>query len=227
MRVASTSWAGLSRSRNEDCGSLAGRRIGALATEVFPDGGVLLLADGLGGYPGGDLASELAVSYLEARIREAGGTPPWHELIRGANREIYGSAERNPHLCKMGATLVGAHAMTGALTVFHVGDSRAYLFRDEDLVPLTADHVEDGVVNRALGGSASYSDVTPDIRALAWSPGDRLLLCTDGLTCVVGDDEIAHALRELSDERAAVGRLIRITAERGAPDNVTIALCRN
>jgi serine/threonine protein phosphatase PrpC len=227
MRVASTSWAGLSRSRNEDCGSLAGRRIGVLSTEAFPDGGVLLLADGLGGYPGGDLASELAVSYLEARIREAGGAPPWGELIRGANREIYGRAGRNPHLCKMGATLVGAHVMMDALTVFHVGDSRAYLIRDGDLMPLTADHAEGGVVNRALSGSASYSDITPDIRALAWSRGDRLLLCTDGLTCVVADDEIAHALRELSDERAAVDRLIGITAEKGAPDNVTIALCRN
>src|ERR1700758_999846 len=128
MRVASATWTGLRRSRNEDCGSLAGARVGPLGVGPFPEGGVALLADGLGGYPGGDLASDLAVSFLEACLREQGDAPSWADLIRKANREIYDHAERKPYLCKMGTTLVGAHLEAGALTVFHVGDRRANLF---------------------------------------------------------------------------------------------------
>jgi serine/threonine protein phosphatase PrpC len=217
----------LSRSRNEDCGSVAGRRIGRLAAQPVPEGAVLLLADGLGGHPGGDVASDLAIGYLEARLTKDRGEDGWVELIRGANREIYRRADRDPELRRMGTTIVGAALASQAVTVFHVGDSRAYLFAQGDLTPLTADHAYGGILHRALGGSSSFTEVSPDIRLQAWSQGDRLLLCTDGLTCVISDDEIAGELRAAADEAAAVANLMSATARRGAPDNVTIAICAN
>lgn len=177
------------------------------------------VADGMGGHRGGEVASRLALETLERLFRSGRGL--LIEQVQEANRAVFERSVSDRQVAGMGTTLTAAIVEAGNLRLAHVGDSRAYLMRDEELRLLTEDHtlvhrmVKQGeltereaerhpqrsVLTRALGVEDS---VQVDQAAIDLQPGDRLLLCTDGLTSMVGEDRIRDILRSQQDlQRAA------------------------
>lgn len=163
---------------------------------------------------------------------------------RQIDQALITRAEAEPALNGMGTTMTVVYSVGRDLFVGHAGDSRAYLFRNGRLQQLTRDHthvqmmVEAGaitheeagthrlrhVLTNVLGGNAELTDV--DIDRLGLAAHDRLLLCTDGLTEVVGDDEIAEVLGRMKSPEVACRSLVDLALERGGPDNVTVVTAR-
>jgi PPM family protein phosphatase len=202
---------------------------------------LVAVADGLGGHPGGEVASSLAVTLLQAAFTGR-SIDELEAAVRAANRAICEHAQANEELQGMATTLcaVGLTA-DRQLAVVNVGDSRAYLLRDGSLRQLTDDHtvtadlVRRGevteeqavdhpyrsVLTRALGAGPT---VDVDREVLAAAPGDRLLLCTDGLFNEVPDEEIASVLRSTDDLSADVDVLVDRALANGGRDNVTVVM---
>jgi PPM family protein phosphatase len=228
---------GLARSGNEDS-HLRGRTVFAVA-------------DGLGGHRGGEVASAMAVAPLAAldgrAFPDAGeAADALAGAVREANRAIVERGRADPALWGMGTTVTAAAvAADRVLQLAHVGDSRAYLLRpDGPLRQLTTDHtvVEEavrrglltrqqaaihpqrGVVTRAVGLDPDLEVDTPE--PLELEPGDQVLLCSDGLTEVVDDDQIAAALAGQADGDDACRALIAAANRAGGPDNITVVLLR-
>lgn len=227
---------GLRRPENED------------AYLVDVEKGLFCVADGMGGHAAGEVASRMAVDVL-AREMARPDAGALDARLRGAvvaaNRAVLEAAERDPALAGMGTTLTAlALALDdGGFTIAHVGDSRAYLLRHGELRQLTTDHtwvqqqVDAGLLSprdarrhplssmltRAVGIAA---DPEVDIIRGDLEPGDLLLLCSDGLTGMVEDDELAYILaRDLPLDDAA--RELADAANRnGGADNITAVLIR-
>ena len=201
------------------------------------------VADGMGGAQAGEVASRLAAESL--REREHGDLSALEqtvELIREANRRVYAYSSENASARGMGTTMTIALVEGSVVTIGHVGDSRAYLLRDDQLTQLTQDHslvaelVRSGrlseeeaqshprrsVITRALG---TDSDVEVDVFSLRAQDGDLFLLCSDGLTSMISDDEIGRVLvatrAELDDAAKA---LISAANQAGGEDNITVVL---
>ena len=198
---------------------------------------LFVVADGMGGHRRGDIASQMAVSMLSEDVVED------HEAltaaIQRANRAIYDAAEADHSLDGMGTTLVALFAKDDSAQIAHVGDSRAYLLRDGEISRLTEDHsyvtslVREGrlsedeaehhpqrsILERALG---QESEVEIDIRVIDTEPGDRILLCTDGLTSHLTDLEIEDILSSVKNPQDASKRLVREALDAGGNDNVTV-----
>jgi protein phosphatase len=231
LRYAARSDVGLVRSANEDSG-FAGRRL-------------LAVADGMGGHAAGELASSTAIATLAELDSEELGP---EELLTELQQAIEVSAERiaqfieaDPSRAGMGTTLTAILWRDGRIAIVHVGDSRAYLLRDDELSQITTDHtyvqslIDAGRITpdearrhpkrnlllRAIDGSG-LPEGDPSLREA--QAGDRYLLCTDGLSGVVPDEAIARVLREVADPTAAVSTLVELALEGGAPDNVTAVL---
>jgi protein phosphatase len=215
-------------------------------------GHLFLVADGMGGHAGGEVASRLTAETVEEclldslawflRPRGAEGRE-FVEHLQGAVHEadarVLRAARQRPELSGMGTTLTLALAVGRTLFLAHVGDSRAYLLRDGQLRRLTRDHTllnelaERGelipgqagterlrhVITNAVGGSDLGVDV--DVTRTALQSGDRLLLCTDGLTDLIGDGAIASVLAAHPDSQAACDALVSAANARGGHDNVT------
>jgi PPM family protein phosphatase len=235
VEAAGQTHPGLHRAENED------------AFAVLPDAGLLIVADGLGGHPAGEVASRMAVDLVCDRLFEPQRWPPRVALaalvdaIERASLAVFRAGQRSPALSGMGTTLVASLAFQGSLVVAHVGDSRAYLLREHWLARLTEDHTvrnlpcapvadafarfayHPGSLTRSLG---TEDRVEVETRTLSPRPGDLLLLCSDGLTNVVGDPEIAGILGAHADLAVAAGALIARANAGGGPDNVTVALQR-
>lgn len=209
---------------------------------VFPegagsgDGPVLIgVADGMGGHVGGEVASRLAI---EAASTGDGGVV---DRVRAANGAVVGRALENTELVGMGTTLTLAKLDDGGFEIAHVGDSRAYLYRDGELRQITTDHslmaellaagriTEDdvathpqrSVVTRALGMARA---VRVDRFEDELRPGDRLLLCSDGLTTMIDDEAIARVLAGEDAPEAAAWALVEAANEAGGVDNITVAV---
>jgi protein phosphatase len=236
LRAAAGSDVGRRRAANEDHYALA------------PEIGLYLVADGLGGHVAGQIASELAAEAALRTIRtlEGAGTSLAEKLryaVIAANREVHETARRRRELAGMGTTLVALLAQDGRAALAHVGDSRAYLVRGERIRQLTDDHSLVGelvrrreisadaarehpqrhVLTRAVGVRAT---VEPDLAELTPEAGDVFVLCSDGLTGHVRDEEIARAVAGGVDPQEAVDLLIRLANDRGGDDNITVALVR-
>ena len=221
---------GLVRSENEDSFGLASDR------------GIVVVADGMGGHDNGRYVADCAVASLcqvapcetlEATMQRA------RDALSRTNDEVWRRAQDSRKT--MGATVVAAVFDRDRLGVAWAGDSRAYVFRDDHLYPLTRDHsaVQDlldrgqitpleaadhpmrHVVTRALGVSAALS---LEIGYHALAPGDIVLLCTDGLHSFLSDDDIAACLGECGLE--ALDKLIEIALAGGGRDNVTAVLVK-
>ncbi len=238
------------------------RRLNEDVFLIDQDAGVYLVADGMGGHAAGEVASRMAADEIDRVIKEgmADAVETWPEhwnpdlsvssnllidAIGKAHRCVTDAVTRNSSLQGMGTTVVVAVHQDQADTVAigHVGDSRAYLLRDEKLQILTNDHswvheqisagllTEEGarshplknVVTQALGGS---SDPRADIFELAIVDGDITLLCSDGLTTMLSDSEIEFILNRHSDIEKAAGELVVTANERGGNDNVTVVLLK-
>lgn len=189
---------------------------------------VWAVADGLGGHAAGEVASSIAASAVADLDEATLGRGPEAALsalgaaVRRANRAVYDEARRQPAYAGMGTTLTVAAVHDGSLFVAHVGDSRAYLLRDGRPRRLTTDHATGQfTLTRVVGLEPDIPVDTHGPEALA--AGDRVLLCSDGLTAVVADDELAGLVAERRAEEAA-DDLVRLTLDRGAPDNVAVVV---
>jgi serine/threonine protein phosphatase PrpC len=222
--------------------------------------GLFLVADGMGGHAAGEIASRIAVDSISEFIlhtKEDDGTWPhaYDEqytrttnrlmaALRMANQRVLEAMKKDARLRGMGTTVVACMADEEKMSVAHVGDSRAYLIRDNQLSRITNDHswvfeqVQAGmlteaeaekhplrnVITRALGGALQ---VTPDASEIASQPGDVYLLCSDGLTGMVPENEILRLVTANNgDLKAACQQLIDAANERGGLDNVTAVLVR-
>jgi protein phosphatase len=214
------------------------------------------VADGMGGHAGGDRASRLAVEILEREVRAnlnlgaatvpigpSAEAPPAKELraaARVAGRTIFDLAEGNPQLAGMGTTLTSLLVGQGRAYLAHVGDSRAYLYRDNRLEQLTEDHswieeqvkagfmtpaeARDSALKHIITRSVGFErDVDVDLVAMPILMGDCFLLCSDGLSNLVSQDDLRRCLSD--GYYADVPRLLVAAAnERGGDDNVTVVL---
>jgi serine/threonine protein phosphatase PrpC len=208
---------------------------------------LFVVADGMGGYVAGEVASVLAIESLkQALAAQAGDAPP--ELLRQAfyqaNDRIYQEAKNHPEYAGMGTTLSALWVVGNKAYISHVGDSRVYLIRDGQIISLTMDHslvgelVREGglteeqamnhpqrnVLTRALGCGAL---VEVDLAEIEIREGDAFLLCTDGLFNLVSGEEMAHLITQEKDVKKAVGELVDLALARGGFDNVTAILVRN
>jgi serine/threonine protein phosphatase PrpC len=231
-------------------GSDVGRMRSGNEDSYFCGQTVFAVADGLGGHQGGEVASAAAVEPL-ARLDGRQFTDPGEAAealataIREANEAILDRAAGDPALYGMGTTVTAAAvAGDGHIQLAHVGDSRAYLLREGALDQLTTDHTvvgelvrrgrltpeqaaihpERSILTRAVGLDPRVPVDLPD--PLELRPGDQLLLCSDGLTEAVDDDQIAELLSATPDGNAACRSLIDAANDAGGPDNITVVLVR-
>jgi protein phosphatase len=194
------------------------------------------VADGMGGHRGGEVASKLALETIEALFTRREGTLV--QQVEEANHAVFEKSLLDRSVAGMGTTLTAAMLEGARIRLAHVGDSRAYLLREGQLRQLTEDHtlvhrmVTEGeltpeeaevhphrsILTRALG---TEPEVQVDEDAIGVQPGDRLLLCTDGLTGMVPDRAIAQILADEADPKDAVDRLIRDANRAGGIDNIT------
>lgn len=225
---------GLVRRRNEDSLWVDARR------------GWLLLADGMGGHSSGDLASALAVNYvLDSLLAAEGknGKPNYAKVLADsvvdANTAIRNAGKQSDAVHSMGATFVGALLGQGEMTYVYIGDSRLYLLRSGTLMQLSRDHtlVQEfvdagqltiemaqnhpyrGLLTRGLG---VHDEVEHESGICALRSGDRLLLCTDGLTDMVDEHEIARLLGMPARADEVAGSLIDAANSAGGRDNVSV-----
>lgn len=214
--AAARSDTGKVRERNEDRWLIRRRR------------GVLLLAvaDGVGGEAGGEHASESAVGTLAERFYTALASQDLRAALTSAIREandavVRGAGERGE---RSATTLVACAVRGREATIANVGDSRAYLVRGRSARQLTTDHsgARPNEVTRFLGDERG---VQPDVFVETLRAGDRLLLCSDGLTRHVTDEELASRVRG-GDPWSAAGGLVELANERGGEDNVTVLVYR-
>lgn len=228
------------RMRNED------------AVSVYPDAGLVIIADGIGGASAGEVASSLAVQAVSERFQDGRPLPVdredalqrAEEAVEAANRLIWDSAQMTPRYAGMGTTVVVGFAGADWLAFAYVGDSRLYRLRDGELVQLTRDHsliqevvdqgffptledaqrygVNENILTRGLG---AVNPVAVDAGDVDMCPGDLFLFCTDGLTGMVSDEGIVRVLREQKKDLDAVVRaLVDLACEGGGLDNITVAL---
>lgn len=240
VAVSALSHPGLLRERNEDSLVVGPWTLCATVTEspqtlVFPLGTplVVAVADGLGGHPGGDVASAL----VARRIASIGPVLDDEDAVRGVlnacNRAVYQAAGEESELTAMGTTVAGIVVRPGSLLVFNVGDSRVLAAsRDglrqvsvDDSPPLEPWQRTTSLVTQCLGGSPGYRAVHPHVTAAPLSPGDRYLVCTDGLTDPLPTDVLEELMREHDDGRAAF-ELWKAAIAAGGPDNITLAVVR-
>ncbi|NLN06416.1 MAG: Stp1/IreP family PP2C-type Ser/Thr phosphatase [Firmicutes bacterium] len=214
---------------------------------------LLAVADGMGGHAAGEVASSMALdvirSYLDSHRQKLlqaaaqGKTllPYLEKMLALANAQILQSSGENCEYNGMGTTLTMILHVLEMSWLAHIGDSRAYLFREQSVQQLTEDHtlvsqlVKNGqiraeeasdhpqrnILTRALG---TDKDPGFDIIPLSLRKGDRLLLCTDGLHSHVGAEEIAGIIAESSNREEAVKKLVNLANARGGTDNITVIL---
>ena len=211
--------------------------------------GLFAVADGMGGHLAGEVASATALELLENSLdgrvfqdAEAARNA-LSETVVEANRQVTALADENPEYRGMGTTLTAAMVEGRRVHIAHVGDSRAYLLRDGQLRQLTDDHtlvqhlVDEGqitaaeaeshpqrsIITRAIGVA---DEVEVDTFTLDLRPGDQLLLCSDGLTGVIEDADIAARLESDDPAQEVVDHLVALANDAGGPDNITVLLLR-
>ena len=190
-----------------------------------PRGTLLAVADGVGGEAGGEMASSAAIEALSKRFfgasAEVSRADALAAAMRDANDAVLGAAGQSGQK-GAASTLVAAAVSGDDAVVGNLGDSRAYLVRDGRIQRITADHsgAFPSSITRFVGDP---SGVQPDVFMETLVPWDRLLLCSDGLTRHVPDEEIAAHVRSQDVERA-VDSLVDLAKERGGEDNITVVL---
>jgi protein phosphatase len=223
-----------------DVGQVRQRNEDTLAVE--PSNGIVVVADGMGGAPAGHVASSLAVQAVARGLHAGEGM---EKAIQGANEKILSKVEEDPALAGMGSTVTALKASGERRTyeLGHVGDSRAYLLSGDRFSQLSRDHtmvrdmVEAGklpasaerehplghILTRVLGTEDS---VEVDVQEGEIADGDVFLLCSDGLVKVMDDREVEEWVRgvDANSLEDVVGAMLEVANERGAPDNVTVAL---
>jgi PPM family protein phosphatase len=208
----------------------------------FESAPLFAVADGMGGARAGEVASQIAVDEF-AEQADAGGSPEERlaSIVRSANRKIYDLSQSDESRAGMGTTLTAALVSDTEVSLGHVGDSRAYRFRDDELERLTQDHslVEElmrmgklspedaesdprrSIITRALGPEP---DVEVETCTYPAKDGDVYLICSDGLTGMVPEERLAEILRARSSLEQAAKALVDDANARGGKDNITVLL---
>jgi serine/threonine protein phosphatase PrpC len=248
MEFGARSDTGCVRANNEDSFRLA------------PELNLFVLSDGMGGLEAGEVASRLAVDTIVAHVREIDANPSLplvgeridgvSELsnrlasaVRLANQAVHNAALESANGQSMGATVVALRVSDERVSIAHVGDSRVYHLRGDNLEQLTQDHsfvadqVRRGRMTEQEAGNSNLQNVL--IRALGIDPsvevdvneelameGDAILLCSDGLTRELSDSQIAAVLREKDDAQEAAEQLIELAKQAGGGDNITAIVIR-
>jgi protein phosphatase len=218
-------------------------------------GHVFIIADGMGGHQGGEVASALTVLTVEELLlnklnccdsdtAHASVLSELQSALIQADARIFEEAANHPELTDMGTTLTMGFAINWKLFVAHVGDSRCYLFSQDELRQMTQDHtvvndlVRQGLLSRqaasrhqlrhavtnVLGGPEPGIQV--ELHELNLEPDDVLLLCSDGLTEMIPDERIAAILRDEQEPSKACERLVNEANEKGGKDNITTVVSR-
>ena len=226
LHYAARSDRGLVRSNNQD--------------SVYAGPRLLALADGMGGHAAGEVASKVVIAALAPLDDDEPGDDllgQLREAVLAGNGAISELVSSDPDLDGMGTTLTAVLFAGSKLGLVHIGDSRAYLVRDGELSQIThddtfvqslidegriteeeaANHPQRSLLLRALTGH----ETEPSLAVREARPGDRYLLCSDGLTSPVSEDTIAEALR-ISDPQQCADRMIELALKGGGPDNVTV-----
>jgi protein phosphatase len=242
LRVGARTDRGRVRELNED------------AYMLRAEDGLFVVCDGMGGAPAGEVASQMAVDAMLAELRKpapetvranaAAYLPHTSRLaavVRRSNEVIYDQAQRDPRQAGMGTTVVGAWIRDNVVSVAHVGDSRAYLWHDHRLEPLTRDHslgeeqIAAGLIEevrllpveqqnalvRVLGREP---DVEVDVKEVPVQPGDYVLLCSDGLTKMVPEFVMAGVFQEFREPQRICDGLIAAANGNGGADNITVVV---
>lgn len=232
MLVSATSHIGLVRPVNED-------NYAALIPELF------VVADGMGGHVAGEIASKLAIDTLIDNIKAtaASGNPftRLEEGITAANQAVFCRSQSDPRCFGMGTTLTAVWIDGEKVYCGHVGDSRLYFFHDGKLSQITNDHSlvwelaragsitqaetrthpQRNILTRAIGAAEA---VQIDFDELAWAAGDILMLCTDGLTNMLDDRQIAAVLADKASLDSRLTALVDAANHAGGFDNITVIL---
>jgi len=233
LRSAARTDVGKMRDRNED--------------SFFAGANVFAVADGLGGHNAGDVASKLAIEPIKELDRTLDGMShdrvgeALADSVLEANRSVYKRAQSDAKVRGMGTTLTAVAITDGAALIAHVGDSRCYLMRGAALNQLSSDHtlvarmVQEGkltpeqaevhpqrsILTRALGAEPEVDVDSLEVDLVA---GDRILLCSDGLSSVIPEDRIREILASTDDLDRASSMLIEDANAHGGPDNITVVL---
>lgn len=230
---------GCARTNNEDSGRIVQDQESGKDNDML-----VVVADGMGGHNAGEVASATAISVIEAAFGQMRTEPAGQlkEALENANFTIHQKSIECPETHGMGTTCTALLLQDGFAYSAHVGDSRLYLIRQDSIYLMTEDHSavmelvkrgeltlqdarhhpDKNVVTRCLG-------TRPQVEVSAWSeplplqPGDHFLLCSDGLYDQVEDEEICAIVMPRRAAEACE-ELVRVTRERGAPDNVTVAV---
>ncbi len=242
--MAAATHPGLVRSHNED----------AMAADA--QSGFAVLADGMGGYNAGEVASRIAVNRVSSSLKAAVDQKHRGQVddtaaerllalhIAEANAAVYEAAHSHTEYSGMGTTLVVAFWYGDRMAVGHVGDSRLYRLREGSLAQLTRDHslaqeqIDDGVLSPAQARYSSQRNVVTravgieaqvkaDVRSFAVAPGDLYILCSDGLTDMLTDEEIQQALGSAGPElQGAADVLVQRANAGGGRDNISVIVAR-
>jgi PPM family protein phosphatase len=221
-----------------------GRQRHANEDSYFAQAPVFAVADGMGGAQAGEVASRIAAGAFEQGVdKEAPAEGQLRDIAQEANREIHELAQKDSSRAGMGTTLTSALVRGDEVALGHVGDSRAYVLRDGELKRLTKDHslVEElrrsgrlteeqaeehpqrSIITRALGPEPK---VNVDTMTVPAKEGDVFLLCSDGLTTMVGDEQIRQILTESKNLKSAVKELVDAANSGGGRDNITAVAFR-
>ena len=242
VEVFGLSDVGCIRELNEDCYCICG----------FGDNserGFCILADGMGGHNAGEVASQNAFKLIAEemnRLLESGEKEIPGQLSRAvsaANTGVYTMASENPIHRGMGTTVVTAFIDDGTAYVANVGDSRAYAVRDDEIVQITTDHSvvselvmrgtitkeearlhpQKNIITRAVGTDKS---VRTDIFEYNYSPGDVMIICSDGLSTMLDDNRILEIIKSKKTSEDTVNSLIAAAKDEGGLDNITVICIR-
>ena len=204
---------------------------------------LFVVADGMGGAQAGEVASEIAVRSFDDDLPNGSLPEVLTSVIQGANRRIHDKARSDESMHGMGTTTTAAYVDDDEVVIAHVGDSRAYLLRDGDLIRLTKDHSLVGelvargklteeqaeqhpqrsVITRALGPEAN---VQVDVDIFPAKAGDLFLLCSDGLTSMVHEPKLRPLFDDTDSLETLGKRLIDAANAAGGRDNITVILFR-
>ncbi len=249
MLFAAKSHTGRIRKNNEDAFYIPKSIKGSITAQLPQN--VIIIADGMGGHAAGEVASAAAVKGLLRYFAENSTLDKCEGLgdmicaaVNSANADVFNMSQQKSSFRGMGTTLTAALIFDDEVLIGHVGDSRAYLFDGEKAVQLTKDHTyvahlvesktitpeeaiihpKRNVIMRAVG---THSQTETDLIRFAWKNGDILLLCTDGLTEYVTDEDICRILEKQDSLEQKVKTLVKLALHRGGADNVTVAATLN
>ncbi|MFU8875338.1 BofC C-terminal domain-containing protein [Micromonospora sp. SL4-19] len=229
LRYAAHSDRGLIRDGNQD--------------SVYAGPRLLAVADGMGGMAAGDVASNIVIGAMAPLDEDVPGdalVDALRSAVGTANQQLRDTVDANPQLEGMGTTLTATLFSGSKLGMVHIGDSRAYLLRNGEFAQITKDdtyvqmlvdegrisaeeassHPQRSLLTRALDGR----DIDPEYSVRQVLPGDRYLICSDGLSGVVSADTIADTMRGYTDPQQCVERLVQLALRGGGPDNITVII---